>query len=532
MTSRISPLDLIIVALCMAASLAIGFHFSRKQTGSSSFFLGEGKMPGWLVGFSITSSNISAMTFLAIPAFSFKEDYRWVVPSFSFLIMAIFAMIVLVPFFRKITTPSGYAFLEQRFGPWARVYAAGGFMLFKVLRLGIVLYITCLSLEVFLGISAIWLMIVIGAVATAYTVSGGFEAVIWTEFFQAIILILGALLLVPAALLLIPGGVDTIVNLAQPAGKMSLGSTHFTLTEKTLWVMILASLFGGASDFATRQDFIQRYRAVSSATQARIALGIAALTVVPIWLYFNFLGTTLWSFYQLNPDPVVAGFAEMSPEKIVPYFMATHLPTGVNGMVLAAILMASLSTTAASLNACAVTWVDDFQGRFLTRIKNQKQYLRQSRITTGVLGGLMVLLGILIYAWRTQTLQDLQALGAMVLSAGLFGLFLIGFFSTRIGSRSALWASVCTVALVAAWVALDSAPAQSYFPGLASWVPDTFWVPVFSNLLLPLLALLFSRLKNETARDLGNLTLHNATAPRKASSFGFSQRRNLTAQQP
>lgn len=265
-------------------------------------------MPGWLVGVSITASMISAMSFLAIPGFSFKEDYRWVAPSLTFSLMAVFAMVVLVPLFRRVKTPSGYSFLEQRFGTWARVYAAGGFLLFNILRLGVVLYVTCLSLEVFLGIPALWLMLILGCVAMAYTVAGGFEAVVWTEFFQAIVLVSGALILVPAALHFIPGGLHAVFDMAIPNGKMSLGSTRFTLAEKTVWVMICASLFYNASDFTTRQDFIQRYRAARTTGQARIALAIGAFTVVPIWLYFNFLGTTLWAYYQLHPDPIVASF--------------------------------------------------------------------------------------------------------------------------------------------------------------------------------------------------------------------------------
>jgi SSS family solute:Na+ symporter len=502
---KVSPLDLIILFVCMAMSVAVGFYFSRRQTGTSSFFLGGGRMPGWLVGFSITASMISAMTFLAIPGFSFKEDYRWVVPSFSFLIMAIFAMIVLVPFFRKITTPSGYAFLEQRFGIWARVYAAGGFLLFNALRLGVVLYVTSLSLEVFLGIPAPWLILALGVVATLYTMTGGFEAVVWTEFFQAIVLIAGALILVPTALIAIPGGLETVVQTAVPAGKMSLGSLEFTLTEKTLWVMILASLFYNASDYTTRQDFIQRYRAARTIGQARLALGIAAVTVVPIWLYFNFLGTTLWTYYQVNPDPVVAEFAAKDPEKIVPYFMASHLPSGLNGLVLAAVLMASMSTLAPILNACAATWIGDFHERFIAPGRDEKYYLKLSRWSTCAIGILMIVLAIWIHALRTQTLQDLQATGHMILSAGLFGLFLLGFFSARTGRRAALFATICTVGLVAAWVALSASPVQALWPRLQGRIPDTFWIPVISNILLPVLALLFAKILNEPLRETDNL---------------------------
>lgn len=518
MSFRISPVDLGILALCMVISLAIGFYFSRRQTGTASFFLGDGRMPGWLVGFSITASMISAMTFLAIPGFSFKEDYRWVVPSFSFLIMAVFAMVVLVPFFRRVQTPSGYAFLEHRFGTWARVYAATGFLLFNLLRLGVILYVTSLSLEIFLGIPAFWLMIILGVVSTIYTMCGGFEAVVWTEFFQAVVLVAGALVLLPAALNILPGGLGTVLDLAVPAGKMSLGSTEMTLSDKTLWVMILASLFGSASDYTTRQDFIQRYRAASTAKQARIAIAIGACTVVPIWLYFNFLGTVLWAYYEVKPEPAVAEFARSAPEKIVPYFMASHLPTGLNGLVLGAILMATLSTLAPVLNACAVTWVGDFHQRFLRKREGDEHGgLALSRWTTGVLGILMIVLALWIFAVRTQTLQDLQATGAMIFSAGIFGLFLIGFFSNRIGNRSALLAALLTVAFVAVWVALDAEPFQKAYPALAQWVPDVFWVPVLSNILLPVLALFFARIFQDPARDLGSMTLRGALSEERVS---------------
>ena len=351
--------------------------------------------------------------------------------------------------------------------------------------LGVVLYVTCLSLEVFFGIPALWLMLILGIVTTIYTMMGGFEAVVWTEFFQAVVLSLGALIMVPVALGTVPGGMGTVFHLARPAGKMSFGSTELTLAGKTVWVMVLASLFYEASDFATRQNFIQRYRAPRSLGQARFGLLIATLTVVPIWLYFNFLGTVLWTYYRLNPDPIVTAFTVRDPEKIVPYFMATHLPLVLNGVVLAAMVMASLSTLAGVLNSCAATWVGDFHLRFLSPHADEPQQLRLSRRTTLVMGAIMIFLALLIHILRTQTLQDLQATGQMVFNAGIFGLFMIGFYRSRIGGRAALCASVSVVALVGLWF-------TGYVRGWAGWLPDPFWIPVFSNLGLPALAFIFA----------------------------------------
>lgn len=498
---------LAILSICLVVSLGIGKYFSRRQKNAKSYFLGGGDMPGWLVGISISASMISAMTFLAIPGFSFKEDYRWVVPSFSFLIMAVFAIVVLIPFFRKASTPSGYAFLEQRFGAWARVYAAGGFLLFNVLRLGVVLYVTCLSLEVFFGIPAIWLMLILGIAATLYSMMGGFEAVVWTEFFQAIVLVMGAVIMVPVVLHAIPGGLGTVVDLAVPAGKMSLGSFEFTFVEKTVWVMVLASLFYNASDYSTRQDFIQRYRAPKNMRQARIAVAIGAVTVVPVWLYFNFLGTTLWTYYKVNPDPVVAEFTVSAPEKIVPYFMASQLPPVVTGLVLGAILMAALSTLAPILNACAVTWAGDFHHRFFRGPAEARDELKLGRATTRALGVIMIVLALLIHVLRTQTLQDLQATGQMLFSAGLFGLFLIGFFGHRISARASLCAAACTVGIVLVWFAAHTWK-------WVAWAPDPFWIPVLSNLGLPTFAIVFNKfmppVKNPAADTTGDAQTQTA----------------------
>ena len=476
-----------ILLICLTVAVLIGKHFAGRQTSAKSYYLGGGNMPGWLVGISISASMISTMTFIAIPAFSFKEDYRWVVPSFSFLLMAILAIVFFIPFFRKADTPSGYAFLEQRFGTWARIYAAGGFLLFNVLRLGVVLYVTCLSLEIFFGIPAIVLMLLLGIVATLYSMMGGFEAVVWTEFFQAIVLVAGALIMVPVVLYAIPGGMDTVFEMARPAGKMSFGSFEFTFVEKTIWVMVLASLFYNASDYATRQDFIQRYRAPKDIKQARIAVAIGAITVVPIWLYFNFLGTALWTYYQIKPDEVVMNFVAREPEKIVPYFMVTQLPPLLTGIVLGAFMMAAVSTLAPILNACAATWDGDFHHKFFKAKDDAGYAVKLGRKTTSAVGIIMIGLALLIHLLRTSTLQDLQATGQMLFSAGVFGLFLIGFFGHRIRARACLLAAICTVSTVGIWFA-------AYTWSWVSWAPDPFWIPVLSNTALPILAWLFNKL--------------------------------------
>ena len=540
LTFKLTTLDVIILLGAIVFNLSVGAFFARKQTGTKSYFLGGSSMPGWLVGFSITASMISAMTFLGLPGFTFKENWLWVLPSFSFLFLGILSAYFIVPFFRKVNTPSGYAFLEQRYGTWARVYAAVGFMAFNLIRLGVVLYVTCIALEEFLPVGDLlrlfegatgielpglihqpifWVILLLGGVATIYTMVGGFEAVIWTDFFQSMLFIFGGATLLPIILYHISGSLDIsfldgfseIINRAAAAGKLSIGSTDFTLGEvdgqKTLWVVLVSTLFMDASNYATRQDLIQRYRAPKNLFHARMAVIIGACTVVPIWIYFNFLGTSLWAYYDINPDAVVDSFRNVAPEKIVPYFMAQYLPMGLKGFFLAAILTASLSTMAPMLNACTVTWVDDFYHRFLVRNKPDIHYMHVGRISTCVIGVFMITSAILIYSFRSQTLQNMQQTFAMICSMGLFGLFMVGFFSKGVGNRAAKWASAIVVPVGLIWTAAfflqkDGMISQNI------WVPDIFWMTVLMNILMIALALIFGVIFPKEKINLDNLTIH------------------------
>ena len=533
LTFKLTWLDGAILLGAIIFNLSVGAFFARRQTGTGSYFLGSGKMPGWLVGFSITASMISAMTFLAIPGFTFKENWAWVLPSFSFLILGFLSAFFIVSFFRKVKTPSGYAFLEQRYGTWARVYAAFLFICFNLMRLGVVLYVTSIALDEFLPVgsfltnlqnelgspfpwpfneSIVWLILLLGLVATIYTMCGGFEAVVWTDFFQSMLFIFGGATLLPIILYHIAQSVDVsflgalaeIFDRASAAGKLSIGHTELTFSEvdgsKTLWVFLISTLFVDANNYTTRQDLIQRYRAPKDLFNARVAVIIGACTVVPIWIYFNFLGTSLWAFYDINPSETVEAFRNSAPEKVVPYFMATYLPAGLKGFFLAAILTASLSTMAPMLNACTVTWIDDFYHRFLVKGRTDMHYMRAGRVSTLAIGLFMIGSAVLIFALRTQTIQNFHATFAMVFSIGLFGLFMVGFFTKRVGNRAAGLATAIVFPLGILWAILYSIDPSS--------VPDILWLTVFLNLLLVVLAFGCSLIFPQEKKDLKNLTLY------------------------
>lgn len=117
-------------------------------------------------------------------------------------------------------------------------------------------------------------------------------------------------------------------------------------------------------------------------------------------------------------------------------------------------------------------------------------------------------MALLVYWFRQSTLQDLQALMIMIITAGSFGLFMIGFLSRRVDNFSAAWATGLTVAGVSLWVFLQSDWARLRWPGLSPYLPNLFWLSVFSNVSLFALAWLIARLFNRRCRhSLTDLTI-------------------------
>ena len=170
-----------------------------------------------------------------------EEGYEILLEDLHLLAM-ILAQLLFVPFYRKLCVSSIYEYLEQRFGTWTRLYAAGCYVLLKTAKTGIVLYMTSLALQIIVGRSVPleMVMLVFGVVVAAYTTVGGLEAVIWTDLLQGIALIGGGLICMPIIAAQVPGGFAQIIDVAWEQGKFEVGSTDLTLLKVTLWATILA----------------------------------------------------------------------------------------------------------------------------------------------------------------------------------------------------------------------------------------------------------------------------------------------------
>ena len=193
---------------------------------------------------SIFSTYVSSISYIGNPGKAFASDWNPFVFGLGIPIASYFAAKYFVPFYRNNGSVSAYAFLEDRFGPWARYYASACYLLTQMARMGSILYLLAMPMNVLMGWDLQTVIIITSIAIILYSMLGGMKAVIWTEAIQGFILIGGALVCLLVLLFSMPEGpaqtfeigMNTLLE-GTDRCKFSLGSFSLTnLGEATFWV--------------------------------------------------------------------------------------------------------------------------------------------------------------------------------------------------------------------------------------------------------------------------------------------------------
>ncbi len=477
-------LDIIIVIAYMAAMVLIGYWFSRRNKNSDQFTRAAGKIPGWAIGLSIYATFLSSNTFLGVPGKAFGSNWNAFVFSISMPFAAWIASKYFVPFYRSTGEISAYTHLEKRFGPWARTYAVACFLLTQLARMGSIFFGIALSLQALTGYSMSSVIIVVGICIILYTVLGGIEAVIWTEVVQAIIKTLGALLILFIIVKGMPGGIKNIISVGNENHKFSLGSLSPDLTTSTFWVVLLYGFFINLNNFGMDQNYIQRYHTASSSRQAAKSIWLCVWMYVPVSLLFFIIGASLFAYYQLHPElieavkqqvasskaPAGAGLQEIQniasqlqpadySDKVMPHFMVTQLPTGVVGLIVAAILSAAMSTISSGMNSSATVFTEDIYKRYFNPAMLDKKKLAVLHTATIVFGILGICSGLAMLG--IKSILDVWWELSGIFAGGMLGLFLLGIVSRQTKNHEAVVAVIIGV-LVITWMSLSRYLPEKY----------------------------------------------------------------------
>lgn len=445
-------MDIGVICLYLIGITAFGcsFYFRKDGRNAKAFMIGGGNIPNWVVSLSLLATFISSISFLALPAKAYLTNWNPYVLSLTVPVAVVVSAIVFVPFYRRIGCISAYAYLEERFGVWARLYASGCFLLMQNARSGVILFLLAILIANVLQIGCLPIILITAMATMVYSMMGGITAVVWTDAIQAIILIAGALFCAVLLYCGLPDGFCAGIGDAWRAGKFSLGSMSLTdFGSETLLVTFLYGLCINLMTFGADQCFTQRYATAKDAKGAIRSMIGGYLLYVPVTLLFVIIGTGLWLFVQKNPGVVPVEIANRS-DAVFPWYIVNRLPMGLAGLLIAAVIAAAMSTIATTLNSGSTVLLEDYYKRFCEKGSSPLKHLAFLRWANVVITVISICVAVAVMN-ATSILTVWWAMQG-ILSGGLLGLYLLAFFARRTTSAQAAVAiGLGTVTLI--WIA-------------------------------------------------------------------------------
>lgn len=433
--------DLWVIFIYMAAMLFVAWRVSSTSRDMEGYTVGNRNLPGWAIGLSVLGTFTSSISFLALPATSYAENWNAFVFSLALPVSAWIAVLYFVPLYRKQVKFSAYEFLEARFGYWARVYVVFSYVVLQIIRVAMVLLLVALAVSPMLDWQIIPTLILLGTLVIIYDTLGGIQAVIWTDVVQVVVLIVGALWCLFALTFGLPGGITEFIE-SVPLDRVSLGVWDketgtsmpwwdvWYLGQSTILVVLIYGITENLRNYGTDQNYVQRILTARSDREAAKSLWIGAWAYLPISVMFCLIGTALWVNY---PTPPIVGGEMLSADKVFPHFIRTELPLPVAGLVIGAIMAAAMSTVDSSLNSSStVVFVDLIQ-----RLRLKPKWLpdiivlRGLTITLGIIGTVAAIAIYQRYLNESGTIMRMWWTYAGVAGGGMFGLFLLAWLLPR-----------------------------------------------------------------------------------------------------
>jgi len=440
-----SAVDYAVVIGYLLLIAAIGSSFYRRKTTAKEYFLG-GRAMWWLpVGISMVAADLSAISVMGSPAWSFRNNMMLLWLSVGYPLMAPVAIFIFVPFYARLNLYTAYEYLEKRFNVVVRAITSLLFQLLRASHVALVIYAPSLVIHLVTGMPVWQCILLMGAFTTFYTTLGGMKAVIWTDVIQFCTVSAGITLVFVTAIGRIDGGLGAAYQTALAGGRLEFFNLSTDPTELTsLW----ACLIGGAvlclSPLATDQAVLQRLFTTKSERDCRRSIILQCLLVIPIGAMLYLAGVALYCFYERNPSRLT-GLTNV--DAVVPLFAVRELPAGVSGLIIASIFAASMAVMSAGINSLTTATIVDFYQRMLRPGRSPEHYAAAGRVGTACWGTAATLLAL--YAGRLGELALAYNKVSSYLSGPLLGIFLLATLTRRANSAGVLIGAAAGAGVVA-----------------------------------------------------------------------------------
>jgi SSS family transporter len=430
-------IDFAIVVVYLAAVIGSGFLFGARQKDTARYFLAAHSVPWWAISASIVATETSTITFISVPGIAWARggDFRFLQVVLGYCVARAIISAVFMPWYFRGELVTVYELLQSRFGRPVKALAASLFVAMRTIADGVRLLLTAYVIAAVLqSVGAPQLavsgsVIGLGVVMIVFTLTGGIEAIVWLEVVQLAIYLGGAI--AAAAVLLGDVGFAHAMAVGHAAQKFRMFDFSFDLTKTfTFWSGVVGGTFFTLSTHGTDQYLVQRYLCTPNARSAAKALLVSGLFLLAQFAGFLFIGVLLFAFYgQRQFD---------ASDQVFPHFIANHLPPGLSGLVVAAILAAAMSS---SLSAIASTVVAD-----LYPTRDDRHAMRVSRVVTVLAGIAQIAVGVAMQQSARAALSTALSVASLI-NGPILGVFFLGM-TRRARTAGALIGMSCGLAAV------------------------------------------------------------------------------------
>ena len=436
MKAHFTALDFFVLIAYLAGTTALGLWIGRKQKSANDYFIAERSIPWWAVMFSVVASETSALTFISIPGLAYVTNLGFLQVVAGYILGRFVVAFVLLPRYYRGDLVTAYALLEQRFGLGTRRFTSIVFMVTRAVADSVRVFATAIPIALILEgtmpreyvkPAAILLL---GALTIIYTYKGGMKAVVWTELLQASVYVLGGI----SAMILIgsnvAGGWGHVIDIASAAGKLKGIDTFMGFTRPhTLFAGLLGGAFLAMASHGADQLIVQRLLTARSLRDAQKAVIGSGFVVFVQFALFLFVGIGLFVLFGGKP------FA--SPDSIFPTFILQYMPPGLVGLILAAILAATMSTHSGAINSLAAATTHDIYLPLSKRSTDDAATLRFGKFSA-LAWGIVLTGGALLYKEQGTPVVVVALSIASFTYGALLGGFFLGILWTRAIQRDAI----------------------------------------------------------------------------------------------
>ncbi|HEY7404041.1 MAG TPA: sodium:solute symporter [Candidatus Angelobacter sp.] len=466
----------IIVAYLIGITL-FGLRFRKSQRSLRDYFLADRNIPWWAIALSIVGAETSTLTVISTPGMAYGGNFGFLQVVLGYLVGRVVISVLFIPQYFRGELFTAYQLIDRRFGPRLHKITAAVFLITRAAAEGVRVWAVAIVVGVVLGTGEVASVAIVLVLTLIYTFEGGLAAVIWTDVVQLLIYVGGTIVGFFMLVHLVPGGWPAIHSSAAAAGKLQVFDFSFTLSKAfTFWGGLIGGMFLNTATHGTDQLMVQRLLAARNQRDSQTALLSSGLIILAQFTLFLMMGAALWVFYRAYPP--TAAFTKT--DYIFPTFIVDHMPVGVCGILIAAILAAAMSNLSAALNSLSSTSMVDFYLRRRPETSDQKR-LRLSRVATIVWG--LILFALALASRYGGSVLEKGLSIASVAYGGLLGVFLLGLLTKRTSERGAIIGMLCGLALnVYIWIWATAHIAWTWYVTLGSIT--TFVVGYLASLMM------------------------------------------------